>query len=206
MYIFTYASSDQSTDELYAEYHLGRRAFRACKKGTKFCGWDRHMPAFHHWQHLCRFTLSRLISTWFLSWGLLCDAMKDQYKVISDGEKVDSGSWSDNPYVSYLMLNCKPSLSFLVGWPRRPPHPWTGSRCRWRRVWQVIETELCQLDLFYFCSGDNLSLDLSHNSTCGTLLWKNTKWRTWQHAARTILEIFGNQNQRILNPAIITPM
>jgi hypothetical protein len=32
--------------------------------------------------------------------GLLYNAMKDQYKVISDGEKVDSGSWSDNPYVS----------------------------------------------------------------------------------------------------------
>ena len=31
--------------------------------------------------------------------GLLYDAMKDQYKVISDGEKVESGSWSDSPYV-----------------------------------------------------------------------------------------------------------
>ena len=99
MYIFTYASSDESTDELYAEYHLGRRAFRACKKGTKFCGWDRHMPAFHHWQHLCKFTFFIGLLFKIISPGLLYDAMKDQYKVISDGEKVESGSWSDSPYV-----------------------------------------------------------------------------------------------------------
>ena len=116
MYIFTYASSDQSTDELYAEYHLGRRAFRACKKGTKFCGWDRHMPAFHHWQHLCKFSFvpckhhfSRLLS------GLLYNAMKNQYKVISDGEKVDSGSWSDNPYASTDLSKLKSRLNVLVG-------------------------------------------------------------------------------------------
>ena len=29
--------------------------------------------------------------------------MKDQYKVISDGEKVETGSWSDNPYVSWVL-------------------------------------------------------------------------------------------------------
>ena len=32
--------------------------------------------------------------------GLLYDGMKDQYKVFSNGEKVESGSWSDNPHVS----------------------------------------------------------------------------------------------------------
>jgi hypothetical protein len=28
MYIFSYAVSDSDTNELYSEYHLGRRAFR----------------------------------------------------------------------------------------------------------------------------------------------------------------------------------
>ena len=30
--------------------------FRACKKGTKFCGWDRTgMPPFYTWVHLCEY-------------------------------------------------------------------------------------------------------------------------------------------------------
>ena len=31
--------------------------------------------------------------------GLVYNAMKDQYKVYADGEKVESGSWSDSPFV-----------------------------------------------------------------------------------------------------------
>ena len=53
MYIFGYAVSDEDANEMYAEYHLGRRSFRACKKGTKFCGWHREMPNFYQWRHLC---------------------------------------------------------------------------------------------------------------------------------------------------------
>ena len=35
MYLSTYAFDDEETNELYAEYHLGRSAFRVCKRGTK---------------------------------------------------------------------------------------------------------------------------------------------------------------------------
>ncbi|XP_023336040.1 uncharacterized protein LOC111707216 [Eurytemora carolleeae] len=81
MYVFTYASSDENSNDLYSEYHLGRRGFRACKKGTVYCGWDRFMPPFYTWRHLC----------------LVYDLPKDQFKVFADGEKVNSGSWSENP-------------------------------------------------------------------------------------------------------------
>ena len=46
MYVFTYAVSDENANELFAEFHLGRRAFRGCKKGTKFCGWHGDMETF----------------------------------------------------------------------------------------------------------------------------------------------------------------
>jgi len=78
MYLFTYAYDDEDTNELYSEYHLGRKAFRFCKKGTKFCGWHREMPPFYSWRHIC----------------LTYDGAKDLYKVFVDGEKVESGSWS----------------------------------------------------------------------------------------------------------------
>ena len=65
MYIFTYAASDDDANELMAEYHLGRKAFRGCKKGTKFCGYHRAMPKFYEWRHLC----------------VTYDGLKDQFKV-----------------------------------------------------------------------------------------------------------------------------
>jgi len=83
MYVFTYAVSDENANELFAEFHLGRRAFRGCKKGTKFCGWHRDMPDFYQWRHMC----------------LTYNAMKDQYKTYAEGEKIESGSWSDNPFL-----------------------------------------------------------------------------------------------------------
>lgn len=49
MYVFTYAYSDEDTNELYAEIHLGRHAYRLCKRGTKYCGWNREMPEFYKW-------------------------------------------------------------------------------------------------------------------------------------------------------------
>ena len=54
MYVFTYAVSDEDANELFAEFHLGRKAFRGCKKGTKFCGWNRAMPDFYQWIHMCK--------------------------------------------------------------------------------------------------------------------------------------------------------
>ena len=75
MYLFTYAFSDEDTNELYAEYHLSRqvsspdnwrmmmginvkphilyKALRICKKGTKYCGWHREMPDFKQWRSAC---------------------------------------------------------------------------------------------------------------------------------------------------------
>ncbi len=32
MYLFSYAASNEEANELYAEYHLGRLAFRLCKQ------------------------------------------------------------------------------------------------------------------------------------------------------------------------------
>lgn len=82
MYLFTYAYDDEDTNELYSEYHLGRGAFRFCKRGTKYCGWHREMPAFYLWRHIC----------------LLYDGAKDLYKIFVDGVKTESGSWAgDNP-------------------------------------------------------------------------------------------------------------
>ena len=53
MYLFTYAYDDDDTNELYSEYHLGRQAFRICKKGTKYCAWHREMPDFKQWVSSC---------------------------------------------------------------------------------------------------------------------------------------------------------
>ena len=53
MYLFTYAYDDDDTNELYSEYHLGRSAFRVCKKGTKYCAWHREMPEFSRWMMMC---------------------------------------------------------------------------------------------------------------------------------------------------------
>ena len=46
--IFIFSSTELR--ELFAEYHLGRGAFRLCKRGTKYCGWDRTMPDFYKWR------------------------------------------------------------------------------------------------------------------------------------------------------------
>ena len=41
---FNIISSEAERRELYSEYHLGRQAWRLCKRGTKYCGWHREMP------------------------------------------------------------------------------------------------------------------------------------------------------------------
>ena len=63
---------------MYSEYHLGRQAWRLCKRGTKYCGWHREMPEFYEWRHMC----------------LTYDGFKDLYKVFVDGVKIESGSWT----------------------------------------------------------------------------------------------------------------
>lgn len=62
---------------------VGRGAFRLCKKGTKFCAWMQGIPDFFEWIHIC----------------LAYDVFKDTYKIYKNGEKVESGSWSENPNV-----------------------------------------------------------------------------------------------------------
>ena len=49
-------TSSSELRELFAEYHLGRGAFRLCKRGTKYCGWDRQFPDFYQWR--CVWTVS----------------------------------------------------------------------------------------------------------------------------------------------------
>ena len=66
MYLFTYAFDDKNANELYSgeppvsaskprpqlvtnmsppsEYHLGRKAFRICKRNTRYCAWHYEMP------------------------------------------------------------------------------------------------------------------------------------------------------------------
>jgi len=82
MYIFTYAYDDKDANELYSEYHLGRKAFRICKKNTRYCAWHMAMPDFYQWRFIC----------------ISYDGAKDLYKLFADGEKVSSGSFAgDNP-------------------------------------------------------------------------------------------------------------
>ena len=101
MYLFTYAADDDNSNELYSEFHLGRKAYRFCKKGTKFCAWNQGLPDFHTWKHFCKTLLKlNLYLSYITLKGLTYDAWKDTYKVYVDGEKMDSGSWSDNPNVS----------------------------------------------------------------------------------------------------------
>ena len=33
----------------------GRKSFRLCKKGTKFCAWVPGIPDFYEWMHLCEY-------------------------------------------------------------------------------------------------------------------------------------------------------
>jgi len=113
MYIFTYAYDDETTNELFAEYHLGRSALRMCKRETKYCGWHREMPKFYQWRHLC----------------LTYDGAKDLYKVFVDGVKTESGSWAgDNP----MQPVRKGGLNYLgqdqdsLGGDFNPRQSWSG--------------------------------------------------------------------------------
>jgi len=94
MYIFTYAYNDKDANELYSEYHLGRKAFRICKRGTKYCAWHREMPDFDVWRYMC----------------LTYDGAKDLYKLFVDGEKAESGSWAGDSPISAVR---KGGLNFL---------------------------------------------------------------------------------------------
>ena len=85
--------SSSELRELFAEYHLGRGAFRLCKRGTKYCGWDRTMPDFYKWR--CETGIQKRILKYHLRhMCLVYDGFKDLYKVFADGEKIDSGSWT----------------------------------------------------------------------------------------------------------------
>ena len=97
-YLFTYAVDDDNSNELYAEYHLGRSAFRGCKKGTKFCAWHKSFPNFYQWRHICKDIIVKYIF-YKVYGGLAYDVYKDTFKIYADGEKVESGSWSENPNV-----------------------------------------------------------------------------------------------------------
>jgi len=95
MYLTTYAYDDDDTNELYSEYHLGRQAFRVCKKGTKYCSWHREMPDYYHWRFMC----------------LTYDGFRDQFKLYIDGEKVESGSFAGDNQPEPV----RPGGVFVVG-------------------------------------------------------------------------------------------
>jgi len=95
MYLTTYAYSNEDTNELYSEYHLGRSAFRVCKIGTKYCSWHYELPPFNFWRHIC----------------LTYDAFRDVYKLYVDGEKVDSGSFAGDNAPEPI----RPNGIFVIG-------------------------------------------------------------------------------------------
>jgi len=95
MYITTYAYTNEDTNELYSEYHLGRSAFRMCQRGTKYCAWHREMPPYFTWIHIC----------------LTYDAFRDVYKLYVDGEKMDSGSFAGDNTPPTI----RPGGVFVVG-------------------------------------------------------------------------------------------
>ena len=49
------------------------------------------IPDFFEWIHIC----------------LAYDVFKDTYKIYKNGEKVESGSWSENPNVCNFMIKLK---------------------------------------------------------------------------------------------------
>ena len=95
MYVSTYAFNNEESNELYSEYHLGRAAFRTCKRGTKYCGWHREMPPFNFWRHIC----------------ITYDHFRDSYKLYVDGVKVESGAFAGDNSVEPI----RPGGIFVVG-------------------------------------------------------------------------------------------
>lgn len=95
MYLTTYAYSNEDTNELYSEYHLGRSAFRVCKRGTKYCAWHRQMPPYFKWRFMC----------------ITYDAFRDVFKLYMDGEKVESGSFAGDNEVAPV----RPGGVFIIG-------------------------------------------------------------------------------------------
>ena len=77
MYLFTYAYNDKNANELFSEYHLGRKAFRICKRNTRYCAWHYEMPDLYIWRSAC----------------VTYDGYKDLYKLYIDGVKVESGQY-----------------------------------------------------------------------------------------------------------------
>ena len=102
MYLGTYAFDDEDTNELYSEYHLGRSAFRVCKRGTKYCSWHREMPPFRFWRHIC----------------ITYDAFRDVFKLYVDGEKLDSGSFAGDNMPEPI----RPGGIFVVGQDQVDPY------------------------------------------------------------------------------------
>ena len=84
-----------------SEYHLGRKAFRLCKKGTKYCAWHREMPEFKQWISACAVGLIKykiFFDPDTLNNYQTYDHFRDSYKLYIDGEQVESGTWAgDNP-------------------------------------------------------------------------------------------------------------
>jgi len=152
MYIFTYAYDDEQTNELFAEYHLGRGGLRVCKRETKYCGWHRVMPEFYQWRHIC----------------LTYDGAKDLYKVFIDGEKVESGSWAgDGP----MQPVRKGGLNYIgqdqdsMGGDFNPRQSWSGLISQFN-VWNWA------LEDYFIENAAECRSDLLGN----IIKWKEERW------------------------------
>ena len=110
MYLFTYAYNDKNANELFSgfrtfrvlfcetvipEYHLGRKAFRICKRNTRYCAWHYEMPDLYIWRSAC----------------VTYDGYKDLYKLYIDGVKVESGAFAGDNSVEPV----RPGGIFVVG-------------------------------------------------------------------------------------------
>lgn len=141
MYLFTYAYDDDDTNELYSEYHLGRQAFRICKKGTKYCAWHREMPDFKQWRSSC----------------VTYDHFRDSYKLYIDGVQVESGTWAGDNAPEPI----RPGGVFIIGQDQdklrgeyNPRQSWSGSLTQMNlwdfsiEKWDIENIAECRSDVF----------------------------------------------------------
>jgi len=172
MYIFTYAYDDKDANELYSEYHLGRKAFRICKKNTRYCAWHMEMPEFYQMRHIC----------------VSYDGAKDLFKLFVEGEKVSSGSWAgDNP-----VAPVRPNGACYLGQDQdnvgggfHHKQSWSGEITQFN-VWNFA------LEDFYIENAAECRSDLLGN----IMKWKREHWalNDIKETTRPLFELCGAED------------
>ena len=159
MYLFTYAYNDKNANELFSgpsdllascssavksffivEYHLGRKAFRICKRNTRYCAWHYEMPDLYIWRSAC----------------VTYDGYKDLYKLYIDGVKVESGPFSGDEAVAVVRPG---GLIYLgqdqdnMGGGFHPRQSWSGEITQFNiwdfalEEWMVENAAECRSDI-----------------------------------------------------------